>query len=46
MVDVVLEEDQHKELIPHVKKNEAIDAKGSEILQDSDVRHALKRKRP
>jgi hypothetical protein len=42
MVDVVPKEDQHKELVPH----EATDTKGGEILQDSDVRHALKRKRP
>jgi hypothetical protein len=41
MVDVVPEEDQHKELVPH----EATDTKGGEILQD-DVRQALKRKRP
>jgi hypothetical protein len=42
MVDVVLEEDQPKELIPHEEKN----AKGVEILQDNDVRLELKRRKP
>jgi hypothetical protein len=42
MVDVVSKEDRHKELVPH----EATDTKGGEILQDNDVRLALKRKRP
>jgi hypothetical protein len=46
MLDVVLEDDQHKELAPHVEENEVIDIKGGEILKDNDVRHALKRKRP
>jgi len=46
MVDVVPKEDQHKELVPHVKENEVVDAKGGEILQDSDVKQTLKRKRP
>jgi hypothetical protein len=41
MVDVALEEDQHKELVPH----EAKDKKGGEILQDN-VRLALKKKKP
>jgi hypothetical protein len=31
MVDVVTEEDQHKEFVPH----EAEDIKGGEILQDN-----------
>jgi hypothetical protein len=42
MVDVVLEEDQPKELVPH----EVEDIKGGEILQDNDVRLVLKRRRP
>jgi hypothetical protein len=42
MVDVVLEEDQPKELVPH----EAKVTKGSEILQDNNVRLVLKRKKP
>ncbi len=42
MVDVVSEEDQPKELVPH----EAEDIKGGEIMQDDDVRVALKRRRP
>jgi hypothetical protein len=46
MLDVVPEDDQHKERAPHVEENEAIDTKGGEILKDNDVRHALKRKRP
>jgi hypothetical protein len=41
MVDVALEEDHHKKLIP----DEAKDKKGGEILQDN-VRLALKRKKP
>ncbi len=46
MLDVVPEDDQHKELAPHVEENEAINTKGGEILKDNDVRQALKRKRP
>jgi hypothetical protein len=42
MVDVVSEEDQPKELVPH----EAEDTKGGEILQDNDVSLPLKRRRP
>jgi hypothetical protein len=42
MVDVVSEEDQHNELVPH----EAKDMKRGEIVQDNDVRLALKRKKP
>jgi hypothetical protein len=42
MVDVVLEEDQPKDLVPH----EAKDTKGGEILQDNDVKLVLKRRRP
>jgi hypothetical protein len=42
MVDVVPEENQHKELVPH----EATYMKGGEILQNNDVRQALKRKSP
>jgi hypothetical protein len=42
MVDVVSEEDQPKELVPH----EAKDTKGVQTLQDNDVRLALKRRRP
>jgi hypothetical protein len=42
MVDVVLKEDQHKELVPH----ETTDIKGGEFLQDNDVKQALKKKRP
>jgi hypothetical protein len=42
MVDVVLEEDQPKELVPH----EAEVTKGGEIPQDNNVRLALKRKKP
>jgi hypothetical protein len=42
MVDVVPEEDQHKELVPQ----EVVDTKEGEILQDNDVKHALKIKRP
>jgi hypothetical protein len=38
MVDVVPKEDQHKELVPHVKENEAANTKGGEILQDNDLR--------
>jgi hypothetical protein len=34
MVDVVPEEDQHKELIPH----EAANTKKGEVLHDNDVR--------
>jgi hypothetical protein len=44
MVDVVPKEDQHKEFVPHVKENEATYIKGGEILQNNDVRQALKRK--
>jgi hypothetical protein len=42
MVDVILEEDQLKELVPH----EVEVAKGGEILQDNNVRLVLKRKKP
>jgi hypothetical protein len=38
MLDVVLEEDQHKELTPHVEENEAAYINGSEILKDNDVK--------
>ncbi len=41
MLDVVPENDQHKELAPHVEKNEVVDTKGGEILKDNDVRHAF-----
>jgi hypothetical protein len=46
MFDVVPEEDQHKELVPHAEENEEVDTKGGEILKDNDVKQALKRKRP
>jgi hypothetical protein len=42
MVDIVSEEDQPKEFVPH----EAEDSKGGEILQDNDVKLVLKRKKP
>jgi hypothetical protein len=38
MLDVILEDDQHKELAPHVEENEAANTKGGEILKDNDVR--------
>jgi len=42
VVDVILEEDQPKELVPH----EAEDTRGGEIMQNNDVRVALKRRIP
>jgi hypothetical protein len=42
VVDVVLKEDQPKDLVPHEAKN----TKGGEIKQDNNVRMALKRRRP
>jgi len=42
MVDIVSEEDQAKEFVPC----EAKTAKGSELVQDEDVRVVLKRRRP
>ncbi len=42
MVDVVLEEDLPKELVPY----EAEIAKGGELMQDDNERVVLKRRRP
>lgn len=46
ILDIVPEDDQQNELTPHVEENEVAYMKGSEILKDNDVRHALKRRRP
>jgi len=42
MVDVVSEEDKAKEVVPY----EAETARGSELVQDEDLRVVLKRRRP
>jgi hypothetical protein len=42
MVDVVSEEDQAKELVPYGAET----VRGSELVQDEDVRVVLKRRRP
>jgi hypothetical protein len=42
MVDVVSKEDQAKELVPY----EVETARGSELVQDEDVRAMLKRRKP
>jgi hypothetical protein len=46
MLDVILEDDQQNKLAPHVEENEVTYTKGSEILKDNNVKHALKRRRP
>jgi hypothetical protein len=46
MLDVVPEDDQHKELAPDVEEKERAYKKGGEILKDNDVKRAVKRKRP
>jgi hypothetical protein len=38
MLDVIPEDDQHKELAPHVEEIEVGDTTGGEILKDNDVR--------